>query len=73
MFNVILGTREFNGHWAVAFRGELDLADAPSAAASAAVAGYGPRVVVDLAGAGVHRLQRPRGAGACLEVCPAKR
>ena len=52
MFNVILGTREFNGHWVVALRGELDLADGPSVAAhlSAAVAASGLRVVVDLAG-----------------------
>jgi anti-anti-sigma factor len=75
MFNVILGTREFNGHWAVAFRGELDLADAPSVAAqpSAAVAGYGPGVVVDLAGVGYigssgrgvleHVLRCARGSG----------
>jgi anti-sigma regulatory factor (Ser/Thr protein kinase) len=52
MFNVILSTREFNGRWVTAFRGELDLADEPGAAAhlSAAVAGYGPPVVVDIAG-----------------------
>jgi anti-sigma regulatory factor (Ser/Thr protein kinase) len=52
MFNVMLSAREFNGHWVMAFRGELDLADSPSAAAhlSAAVAGYGPQVVADMAG-----------------------
>ena len=51
MFNVILSVREFNGRWVVAFRGEHDLAGAPTVAAhlSAAVAGYGLRVVVDLA------------------------
>jgi serine/threonine-protein kinase RsbW len=52
MFNVIVSARECNGHWVMAFRGELDLADSPSAGAHprAAVAGYGPRVVVDVAG-----------------------
>ena len=52
MFNVILSTREFNGHWVVALRGELDLANAPSVAAHlpAAVTTYGPRAIVDLAG-----------------------
>jgi anti-sigma regulatory factor (Ser/Thr protein kinase) len=52
MFNVILSAREFNGHWVMSLRGELDLAGAPSAAAhlSAAVAGHRPRVVVDPAG-----------------------
>ena len=41
MFRVILRTREFNGRRVVAFRGERDLADAPSVAAhlSAAPAG----------------------------------
>ncbi len=52
MFSVILTAREFNGHWVMAFHGELDLAGAPRAPAhlSAAVAGYGPGVVVDVAG-----------------------
>lgn len=72
MFNVILGTHEFNGHWAVAFHGELDLADAPSAAASAAVAGYGTGVVylagvedIGSSGRGVpeHVLRYARGSG----------
>ena len=52
MFNVISSAREFNGHWVMALRGELDLAGAPTAAAhlSAAVAGHGPRAGVDMAG-----------------------
>ncbi len=52
MFSMTLNTREFNGYWVVALRGELDLADAPGVAAHlpAAVAAYGPRVIVDLAG-----------------------
>ncbi len=52
MFNVILSTREFNGHGVVALRAELDLADAANVAAHlpAAAAAYGPRVIADLAG-----------------------
>ncbi len=52
MFNVVLGTREFNGHWVVAVRGELDLGDRSSVAAhlSAALAASGLRLIVDLAG-----------------------
>ncbi len=75
MFNLILSAREFNGHWVMALRGELDLAGAPSAAAqlSAAVAGHGPQVVVDSAGVeyigangrGVrdHAVRSARGSG----------
>ncbi len=52
MFNVIFSVREFNGHWVMALRGELDLAGAPTAAAhlSAEVAGHDPRAIVDMAG-----------------------
>jgi serine/threonine-protein kinase RsbW len=62
MFNMILSTREFNGYWVVALRGELDLAGAPSVAAhlSATVAADGSRVIVDLAGL---EYIDPRGPG----------
>lgn len=52
MFNVDLNVSDFDGHAVVALCGELDLSDAPGVAAHliAAVAAYGPSVIVDLAG-----------------------
>jgi anti-sigma B factor antagonist len=52
MFNVELSASDFGGHAVVALCGELDLSDAPDVAAHliAAVAAYGPSVIVDLAG-----------------------
>jgi anti-anti-sigma factor len=51
MFDVELSTGEFVGHGVVALHGELDVADAPSAASHliTAAAAYGPWVIVDLA------------------------
>lgn len=50
MLNADLSTREYDGHIVVALRGELDLADAASAAAAlTAVAARRPEIIVDLA------------------------
>jgi anti-sigma B factor antagonist len=51
MLNVDLSIRDFDGQAVVALRGELSLADTPSAASHliAAVAACGPWVIVDLA------------------------
>jgi anti-anti-sigma factor len=50
MRNADLSTREYDGHIVVALRGELDLADAASAAAAlTAVAARTPEIIVDLA------------------------
>lgn len=52
MFTVDLIIRDFDGPAVVALRGELSLADAPDVASHliAAVAAFGPSVIVDLAG-----------------------
>ena len=52
MLNVDLSIRDFDGQAVVALRGELNLADIPSAASHliAALAACGPSVIVDLAG-----------------------
>jgi anti-sigma B factor antagonist len=52
MFNVELSVGDFDGHAVVALCGELDLFDAPDVASHliAAVAAYGPSIIVDLAG-----------------------
>lgn len=52
MFNVELSVSGHGGHTVVALCGELDLADAPAVASHliAAVAAYGPSIIVDLAG-----------------------
>jgi anti-sigma B factor antagonist len=45
-----LSTREYGGHVVVAFRGELDIADAAGVMAVLAAAAAGnPRIIVDLA------------------------
>jgi anti-sigma B factor antagonist len=51
MFSVDLSVGDFDGHAVVALCGELDLFDAPDVASHliAAVAAYGPSVIVDLA------------------------
>jgi anti-sigma B factor antagonist len=50
MLNTDLSTREYDGHIVVSLRGELDLADAASAAAAlTAVAARVPEIIVDLA------------------------
>jgi anti-anti-sigma factor len=52
MFNVELSVGDFDDHAVVALCGELDLFDAPAVATHliAAVAAYGPSIIVDLAG-----------------------
>ena len=52
MFTVDLIIRDFDGQPVVALRGELSLADTPDIASHliAAVAAFGPSVIVDLAG-----------------------
>jgi anti-sigma B factor antagonist len=52
MLNADVSIRDFDGQAVVALRGELNLADTPSAASHliAAVTAYGPSVIVDLAG-----------------------
>ena len=51
MFSVDLSVRECGGHVVVGLRGELDIADAVSVAASlAAIAASRPQIIVDLAG-----------------------
>jgi anti-sigma B factor antagonist len=52
MFNVELSVSGRGGHAVVALCGELDLADAPVVASHliAAVAAFGPSIIVDLAG-----------------------
>jgi anti-sigma B factor antagonist len=52
MFNVELSVTGHSGHAVLALRGELDIADAPDVAAQlkAAVAAFGPLIIVDLAG-----------------------
>lgn len=52
MFNVDLSVGDFDGYAVVALRGELDLFDTSDVASHliAAVAAYGPSVIVDLAG-----------------------
>ena len=67
MFNVELSTRECGGRVVVGLRGELDVADAVSVAASlAAIAAGHPQVIIDLAGlefidsSGVAALARGR-------------
>ena len=52
MFNVDLSVGDFDGYAVVALRGELDLLDASDVASHliAAVAAYGPSIIVDLAG-----------------------
>jgi anti-anti-sigma factor len=52
MFNVELGVSGHGGYAVVTLCGELDLADAPVVASHlmAAVAAFGPSVIVDLAG-----------------------
>src|SRR5258707_5996444 len=52
MFTVDLIIRDVDGQAVVALRGELSLADTPDAASHliAAVAAFGPSVIVDLAG-----------------------
>ncbi len=52
MFNVELGVSGHGGYAVVTLCGELDLADAPAVASNliAAVAAFGPSVIVDLTG-----------------------
>jgi anti-sigma B factor antagonist len=51
MVSMDLSTRESDGHAVVALRGELEVADAASAAAAlVAVAARAPKIIVDLAG-----------------------
>jgi anti-sigma B factor antagonist len=52
MFNVELSVGDFDGHAVVALSGELDLFDTSDVASHliAAVAAYGPSIIVDLAG-----------------------
>jgi len=52
MFNVELSASGHGGYAVVALSGELDLADAPVVASHliAAVAAFGPSIIVDLAG-----------------------
>ncbi len=52
MFNVDLSVDDFEGYAVVALCGELDLLDASDVASHliAAVAAYGPSIIVDLAG-----------------------
>jgi len=52
MFNVELSVSGHSGDTVVALCGELDLADAPAVASRliAAVAAFGPSIIVDLAG-----------------------
>jgi anti-sigma B factor antagonist len=52
MLNADVSIRDFDGQAVVVLRGELNLADTPSAASHliAAVTAYGPSVIVDLAG-----------------------
>lgn len=52
MFNVDLSVGDFDGHVVVALCGELDLSDTSDVASHliAAVAAYGPSIVVDLTG-----------------------
>ena len=52
MFNVDLSVGDFDGYAVVALCGELDLLDASDVASHliAAVAAYGPSIIVDLAG-----------------------
>ena len=52
MFNVDLSVGDFDGYAVVALFGELDLLDTPDVASHliAAVAAYGPSIIVDLAG-----------------------
>jgi anti-anti-sigma factor len=52
MFNVELSDGEFGGYAVVTLRGELDLAAVPAVESHliAAVAAYGPSIIVDLAG-----------------------
>jgi anti-sigma B factor antagonist len=52
MFNVALSVDDFDGYAVVALCGELDLFDTSDVASHliAAVAAYGPSVIVDLAG-----------------------
>lgn len=52
MFNVELSVSGHGGHAVVTLSGELDLADAPAVASHliAAVAAFGPSIIVDLAG-----------------------
>jgi anti-sigma B factor antagonist len=51
MFNVDLSVDDFGGYAVVALCGELDLLDTPDVASHliAAVAAYGPSIIVDLA------------------------
>jgi anti-anti-sigma factor len=52
MFNVELSDGEFGGYAVVTLRGELDLAAVPAVESHliAAVAAYGPSIIVDLTG-----------------------
>jgi len=52
MFNVDLSVSDFDGYAVVALCGELDLCDTSDVASHliAAVAAYGPSIIVDLAG-----------------------
>lgn len=52
MFNVELSVGDFDGHAVLALCGELDLFDTSDVASHliAAVAAYGPSIIVDLAG-----------------------
>jgi anti-anti-sigma factor len=52
MFNVDLSVGDFDGYAVVALCGELDLSDTSDVASHliAAVAAYGPSIIVDLAG-----------------------
>lgn len=73
MFNVELSTRECDGRVVVGLRGELDVADAVSVAASlAAIAAGHPQVIIDLAGlefidsSGSPDIHQPPSATAAL-------
>jgi len=74
MLSVDVSTRECDGPVVVALRGELDVADATSVAATcAAVAAHEREIIVDLAGVEFIELQRRGSAGACAEAGPGRR
>jgi anti-sigma B factor antagonist len=84
MFTTVLSARSYSGHAVVALRGGLDLADAVAvAAALTAVAGFEPKIIVDLGGlefidsSGVaalaHGRRQARQAGGNLTLAAPQR
>jgi anti-anti-sigma factor len=85
MFNVELNVGDFGGHAVIALCGELDLFDTPDVASHliAAVAAYGPSIIVDLAGLKfidscglrvlVHALRWTRESGGDLSLAAPQR